>query len=94
MVPIWQKIKGNRTKMMVRHVVKLVKVKWCVLRIFFKLHSKIFFVLCNLNTGHCLFVCNPVHARLPAVGRKRHEAEQWHTEHAKQSTDLSVNNYI
>ena len=30
-------MKVNRTKMMVRHVVKLVKFKWCVLRIFFKL---------------------------------------------------------
>ena len=45
-------MKVNRTKMMVRHVVKLVKFKWCVLRIFFKLSSKMFFVLCNSNTGH------------------------------------------
>ena len=47
-----REMKANRTKMMARHVVKLVKVKWCVLRIFFKLYSKMFFVLCNLNTGH------------------------------------------
>ena len=40
-------MKVNRTKMMARHVVKLVKFKWCVLRIFFKLSSKMFFVLCN-----------------------------------------------
>ena len=33
-------MKANRTKMMARHVVKLVKFKWCVLRIFFKLYSK------------------------------------------------------
>ena len=45
-------MKANRTKMMARHVVKLVKFKWCVLRIFFKLSSKMFFVLCNSNTGH------------------------------------------
>ena len=45
-------MKANRTKMMARYVVKLVKFKWCVLRIFFKLFSKMFFVLCNLNTGH------------------------------------------
>ena len=44
--------KANRTKMMARPVVKLVKFKWCVLRIFFKLYSKMFFVLCNSNTGH------------------------------------------
>ena len=45
-------MKANRTKMMARHVVKLVKFKWCVLRIFFKLSSKMFFALCNSNTGH------------------------------------------
>ena len=44
-------MKANRTKMMAQHVVKLVKFKWCVLRIFFKLSSKMFFVLCNSNTG-------------------------------------------
>ena len=45
-------MKAKRTKMMARHVVKLVKFKWCVLRTFFKLSSKMFFVLCNSNTGH------------------------------------------
>ena len=71
-------MKANRTKKMVRHVVKLVKFKWCVLRIFFKLSSKMFFVLCDSNTATdqlSLFVCSPVHAKLPAVGRKRHEAK-------------------
>ena len=29
-------MKANRTKMMARHVVKLVKFKWCVLRIYFQ----------------------------------------------------------
>ena len=43
-------MKANRTKMMARHVVKLVKFKWCVLRIL--LTSKMFFVLFNSNTGH------------------------------------------
>ena len=51
-------MKANRTKMMVRHIVKLVKFKWCVLRIFFKLSSKMFFVLCNSNTGHCMQSCS------------------------------------
>ena len=29
-------MKANRTKMMARHVMKLVKFKWCVLRIYFQ----------------------------------------------------------
>ena len=45
-------MKANGTKMMARHVVKLVKFKWCVLGIFFKLSSKMFFVLCHSNMGH------------------------------------------
>ena len=55
----WAEMKANRTKMMARHEVKLVKFKWCVLRIFFKLYSKMFFVLCNSNTGHwpIVFIC-------------------------------------
>ena len=69
---------ANRTKMMARHVVKLVKFKWCVLRIFFKLYWKMFlyFVIQTRVTDRLsLFVCSPVHGRLPAVGRKRHEAK-------------------
>ena len=70
-------MKAN-TKMMARHVMKLVKFKWCVLRIFFKLSSKMFlyFVIQTRATDQLsLFVCSPVHAKLPAVGRKRHEAK-------------------
>ena len=45
-------MKADRTKMMARHVVKLREIQVvCVLRIFFKLSSKMFFVLCNSNTG-------------------------------------------
>ena len=40
-------MKVNRTKMMARHVVKLVNFAYI-----FKLYSKMFFVLCNSNTGH------------------------------------------
>ena len=72
-------MKVNRTKMMARHAVKLVKFKWCVLRIFFKLSSKkcfLYFVIQTWTTDQLsLFVCSPVHAKLPAVGRKRHEAK-------------------
>ena len=60
-------MKANRTKMMARNVVKLVNAKWCVLRICFKLYSKMVFVLCNLNTATdrlFLFACSPVHAVL------------------------------
>ena len=69
-------MKPNRTKMMAPHVVKLVKFKWCVLRIFFKLYLKMFlyFVIQTRATDRLsLFACSPVHARLPAVGRKGHE---------------------
>ena len=71
-------MKANRTKMMARHVVKLVKFKWCVLRklIFFKLSSKMFFVRATDQLS--LFVFSPVHAKLPAVGRKWHEAKVAH----------------
>ena len=52
-------MKANRTKMMVRDVVKLVEFKCCVLRIFFKLSSKMFF--CTLQFKHgpltnCLYL--------------------------------------
>ena len=72
-------MKANRTKMRARHVVKLVKFKWCVLRMFFKLSSKmlvLYFVIQTRATDQLsLFVCSPVHAKLPVVGRKRHEAK-------------------
>ena len=42
-------MKANRTKMMARHVVKLVKFKWCVLRMFFQVFQTIFEnVFCTL----------------------------------------------
>ena len=66
-------MKANRTKMMARHVVKLVKLKWCVLRIFFKLSSKMFFVLCNSNTGHwpIAFICMQSCSRKTTCSRKK-----------------------
>ena len=51
-------MKANRTKMMARHVVKLREIQVvCVLRIFFKLSSKMLFVLCNSTR----FPYNPIH---------------------------------
>ena len=51
-------MKANRTKMMARHVVKLVS------------RSET-----RATDQLPLFVCKPIHAKLPAVGRKRHEAK-------------------
>ena len=71
-------MKANRTKMIARHVVKLVKFKWCVCVYFSNFIRKCFlyFVIQTRATDRLsLFVCSPVHGRLPAVGRKRHEAK-------------------
>ena len=45
-------MKANRTKMIARQRSETREIQVVCLRIFFKLYSKMFFVLCNSNTGH------------------------------------------